>query len=224
MSSDLFITGTDTNVGKTVLSALLVAALNRKYWKPIQTGSCEGTDRGTVIKLAGISTQQTYPESYIFEPPVSPHLAAREQGVTIDLQHIRRPAPEDPIIIEGAGGVFVPINDKDFMLDLMRHFGAPIILATRTTLGTINHTLLSVFAIRQAKLPLRGVVMIGKENVENRAAIERYGNVPVVGSIPWLETIQRAALLTAFERYFDKTVFEPKNSPPKLGGVPSPSL
>src|SRR5438552_12298962 len=142
MSSDLFITGTDTNVGKTLLSALLVAALNRKYWKPIQTGSCEGTDRETVVKLAGIPHERTFPESYIFDPPVSPHLAAREQGVTIDLQHIRRPAPDDPIIIEGAGGVFVPINDTDFMLDLMRHFGAPIILASRTTLGTINHTLL----------------------------------------------------------------------------------
>jgi dethiobiotin synthase len=202
VSSDLFVTGTDTNVGKTLLSALLIAALNRKYWKPIQTGSYEGTDRETVMKLAGLSIEQTYPESYIFGPPVSPHLAAREEGVTIDLDQIHRPLSEDPIIIEGAGGVFVPINDHAFMLDLMRQLAAPIILATRTTLGTINHTLLSVFAIREAKLPLRGVVMIGKENVENRLAIERYGNVPVIGSIPWLERIDRAALLTIFEQRF----------------------
>ena len=204
MSPDLFITGTDTNVGKTVLSALLVAALNRKYWKPIQTGSCEGTDRETVLKLAGISPEQTYREAYIFEPPVSPHLAAKEQGIRIDLQQIRRPPSEDPIVIEGAGGLFVPINDESFMTDLIRHLGAPVILATRTTLGTINHTLLSVFAIRQANLPLRGVVMIGKENVENRAAIERYGNVPVVGSIPWLDSIDRRSLVAVFEQSFDR--------------------
>ena len=204
MSSDLFITGTDTNVGKTLLSALLVAALNRKYWKPIQTGACEGTDRETVINLAGIRPEQTYPESYIFDPPVSPHLAAKDQKITIELKSIQRPASETPIVIEGAGGVFVPINDREFMLDLMRHARAPVILVTRTTLGTINHTLLSVFALRQAKLPLRGVVMIGKENRDNRLAIERYGNVPVIGSIPWLETIDRRTLVSTFEQKFDK--------------------
>src|SRR5262249_41375833 len=182
-------------------SALLVAALKRKYWKPIQTGSCEGTDRETVIKLAG---GEAFHESYIFDPPVSPHIAAKEHGVTIELSRIRRPASSDPIIIEGAGGVFVPINDQEFMLDLMRHLGAPVILAARTALGTINHTLLSVFAIRQAKLPLLGVVMIGKENEENRAAIERYGNVPVIGSIPWLDTIDRRTLVSTFEERFDK--------------------
>jgi dethiobiotin synthetase len=204
VSSDLFVTGTDTNVGKTVLSALLVAALGRKYWKPIQTGSCEGTDRATVIKLAEIPGERAFPESYIFDPPVSPHLAAREQGITIDLHRIQRPASEDPIIIEGAGGVFVPINDQAFMLDLMKHLGAGIVLATRTTLGTINHTLLSVFALHQAKVPLLGVVMIGKDNEENRLAIERYGNVPVVGSIPWLDKIDRRTLVSVFEQRFDK--------------------
>jgi dethiobiotin synthase len=202
VSPDLFITGTDTNVGKTVLSALLVAALKRKYWKPIQTGSCEGTDRETVVNL---TAGEAYPESYIFGPPVSPHLAAKEQGVTIDLRQIRRPASSVPIIIEGAGGVFVPINEAQFMLDLMRHLDSPIILAARTALGTINHTLLSIFAIRQTNLPLLGVVMIGKENVENRDAIERYGNVPVIGSIPWLDAIDRSSLISVFEQKFDKT-------------------
>jgi dethiobiotin synthetase len=203
VTSDVFITGTDTSVGKTLLSALLVAALNRKYWKPIQTGAREGTDREAVIKLAGVPPDQTYRESYIFDPPVSPHLAAKAQGATIDFTKIQRPASESPIVIEGAGGVFVPINDQAFMLDLMRHFAVPVILAARTTLGTINHTLLSVFAIRDAALPLRGVVMIGKENVENRLAIERYGNVPVIGSIPWLDTIDRPTLVSIFDQKFD---------------------
>ena len=207
MSSDLFITGTDTAVGKTLLSSILVAALNRKYWKPVQTGACEGTDRETVVKWAEIPDDNAYPESYIFDPPVSPHAAAKEQGTTIDLQRIRRPASADPIVIEGAGGVFVPVNDSAFMLDLMRHFAVPVIVAARTTLGTINHTLLTVFAIRRATIELRGVVMIGNENVDNRQAIERYGDVPVIGSVPWLETIDRKTLCSVFEQRFDKNAF-----------------
>ena len=207
MSSDLFITGTDTGVGKTLLSSILVAALNRKYWKPVQTGACEGTDRETVVKWAEIPVENTYPESYVFDPPVSPHLAAKDQGTTIDFQRIRRPASPDPIVIEGAGGVFVPVNDNAFMLDLMRHLGGPVVVAARTALGTINHTLLTVFAIRRASLALRGVVMIGKENIENRHAIERYGDVPVIGSIPWLETIDRKTLRSVFEKHFDRNAF-----------------
>jgi dethiobiotin synthetase len=207
LSTDLFVTGTDTGVGKTLLSALLVAALNRKYWKPIQTGSDEGTDRETVKKWAEIADDQTYAESYVFPPPVSPHLAAAQQGTTIDLQKVQRPASKDPLIIEGAGGVFVPINDDAFMLDLMRKLQAPVIVAARSTLGTINHTLLTLSAIRGAQIPLQGVVMIGHENVENRRAIERYGNVDVVGSIPWLETINRETLLSVFRQHFDPRVF-----------------
>ena len=207
MSSDLFITGTDTGVGKTLLSSLLVAALNRRYWKPVQTGACEGIDRETVIRWAGIPVEDAYTESYIFDPPVSPHLAAKQHGAKIDLHRIRRPASADPIVIEGAGGVFVPVNDSAFMLDLMRHLAAPVVVASRTALGTINHTLLTVFAIRQASLPLRGVVMIGKENIENRHAIERYGDVPVIGSIPWLDRIDRKTLRLVFEQRFDRNAF-----------------
>ena len=209
MSSDIFITGTDTNVGKTLLSAVIVAALNRKYWKPVQTGAVEGTDRETVIRWTGIPAGDALDEAYIFDPPVSPHLAAEQTGVAIDLQRIRRPAAENPIVIEGAGGIFVPINDHAFMLDLMRHLSAPVVLASRTALGTINHTLLSVFALREYKLPLRGVVMIGKDSKENRRAIERYGNVPVIGSIPWLENIDRGTLVSVFEQRFDGQAFQP---------------
>ena len=203
MTRDLFITGTDTAVGKTVLSALLVAALERKYWKPVQTGATEGTDRETVMMLAGVDPKQTFPESYVFDAPVSPHLAASLQGAVIDLRRIRRPESSDPLVIEGAGGLMVPINDESLMIDLMRQLDAPVVVAARTALGTINHTLLTVNAIRDARLDLRGVVMIGKEDAENRRAVERYGNVPVVGFIPWLETIDRAVLRSVFQRHFD---------------------
>ena len=206
MNGDFFITGTDTAVGKTLLSALLVAALNRKYWKPIQTGSCEGTDRETVMKLAGVAVDNTFPESYIFSPAVSPHLAAEQSGTEIDMRGIQRPVSMDALIIEGAGGVFVPINREALMLDLIRQLGTPAIVAARTSLGTINHTLLTVAAIRNAKVAVRGVVMIGRENADNRRAIERYGNVPVIGAIPWLDRIDRQTLLSVFQHYFDSAL------------------
>ena len=207
MSRDVFVTGTDTGVGKTLLSALLVAALNRKYWKPIQTGASEGTDRQAVMKWAGVSADRTFPEAVVFDPPVSPHLAAEQQGSRIDLMAIRRPAERDPIVIEGAGGVYVPINDDVFMLDLMGHLNAPVVVAARTALGTINHTLLTISAIRSAGLELRGVVMVGKENADNRRAVEHYGEVPVIGFIPWLDSIERAGLCRVFEQHFDRTAF-----------------
>ena len=207
MTPDLFVTGTDTSVGKTVLSALLVAALNRNYWKPIQTGASEEKDRETIMKCAGISGDRAFAEAYIFDPPVSPHLAAEQQGITIDLQRIQRPSSSDPLVIEGAGGVFAPINNDAVMLDLAWQLGAPIIVAARTALGTINHTVLTVSAIRNAKLELRGVVMIGSENLDNARAIERYGNVPVIGSIPWLDRIDRTTLCAVYEQRFEKGAF-----------------
>jgi len=207
MTKDLFVTGTDTAVGKTLLSALLVAALNRKYWKPIQTGACDGTDRQTVMKWAGVPADRTHAEVFSFDQPVSPHLAAEQQGTPIHLENIRRPPDPEPIVTEGAGGVFVPINDHAFMLDLMRNLNVPVVVATRTVLGTINHTLLTTFAIRNAGLQLRGVVMVGKDNKDNRRAIERYGEAPVIGSIPWLDTINPASLRRVFEERFEKSAF-----------------
>jgi dethiobiotin synthase len=207
VNGDLFITATDTGVGKTLLSALLVAALNRCYWKPIQTGASEGTDRRSVIRWAGIEPEQAMPETYVFAPPVSPHLAARQAGTIIDLRRISRPASPSPLIIEGAGGILVPVSDDAFMIDVMRKLDTPIVLTARTALGTINHTLLSIAAIRAANLQLRGVVMSGKENQENRRAVERYGNVPVIGVIPWLDTIDRTTLVTVFCECFDAAAF-----------------
>jgi dethiobiotin synthetase len=198
LAEDLFVTGTDTSVGKTVLSAMLCAGLGYKYWKPIQTGTSEGSDREAVMRYAEIPKSHTFPEARTFEPPVSPHLAAILAGVRIDLASIRRPETRDPLIIEGAGGVLVPINESELMIDLMRHLNAPVVLATRTTLGTINHTLLSVRVLKDAAIELKGVVMIGDKNEENRRAIEYYGAVPVIAEIPWLANVTRASLLEIF--------------------------
>ena len=134
-------------VGKTVLCALLVAGLDATYWKPIQTGASEGTDRESVRAWTGATEERLPTERYRFDPPVSPHLASREAGVRIDLESLQLPAVASPNprwIVEGAGGVMVPVNDRDLMRDLMRRIGFPIIIAARTALGTINHTLLTL--------------------------------------------------------------------------------
>jgi dethiobiotin synthase len=204
-----FVTGTDTNVGKTVLSALLVAALDAVYWKPVQTGAGEGTDRESVRRWTVASEDCIPLERYQFDPPVSPHLAARQAGVRISLDSFELPAAPAgrKWIVEGAGGALVPLNEHDLMRDLMLRIGFPVLIAARTALGTINHTLLTVAALQDARVPLCGVVLIGDENIENRRAIEHYGNVPVIGRIPILEDINRATLLEVYEKHFDHRVF-----------------
>ena len=204
-----FVTGTDTGVGKTVLSALLVAALDGIYWKPVQTGAIEGTDRNSVRAWAGCPEERLLLERYYFDPPVSPHLAAREAGVRIALDSFELPAPvaNHPYIVEGAGGAMVPLNEQDLMLELMRRLGLPVVVAARTSLGTINHTLLTLAALRGAQLSVHGVVLIGAKNIENRRAIERFGKVRVIGHIPVLEKIHRAPLLEVFANNFDRQAF-----------------
>jgi dethiobiotin synthase len=206
---DLFVTGTDTNVGKTVLSALLVAALDGIYWKPIQTGVSEGTDRETVVRWADIPEERTAPECYTFDPPVSPHLAAEWAGATIDLKSIRRPqtAAGKPLIAEGAGGVLVPVNNSQFMLDLIVQLGLPVVIASRSALGTINHSTLTVRELRRAGATVKGVVMIGHENKDNERAVEKYAAVPILGRIPFLDSINRRALLQVFDLHFDRKYF-----------------
>jgi len=209
MPSRFFITGTDTSVGKTVVCAMLCAALDAIYWKPIQTGTREGTDRATVTRLARLPKNRTLPEAYRFAPPVSPHLAARLAGVRINLRKIRLPqiAPSENLIVEGAGGALVPINSSQLMTDVMTHLAFPALLVARTSLGTINHTLLSIAALRAARLGLHGVIMVGKANRENRAAIEHYGEIEVVGTVPMLATINRAALVRVFRTNFRREAF-----------------
>jgi dethiobiotin synthase len=210
MPEGFFITGTDTGVGKTVVSALLCAALDAIYWKPIQTGTSEGTDTETVMRLAQLPRHRTLPEIYRFKPPASPHLAARWVGVQIELRKIKMPAPvHGSLIAEGAGGALVPLNRTQLMTDLMRHLNLPVLLVARTSLGTINHTLLSLAALRAARLDVRGVIMVGKPNRDNEAAIEKYGRIRVVGTVPPLKKINRAALKTIFHKNFDRRMLRP---------------
>jgi dethiobiotin synthase len=209
VAKQFFITGTDTGVGKTVLSALLCVALDASYWKPIQTGAEEDSDSKRVSKLAELQASRIFPEAYRFAQPVSPHLAARWAGARIELEKIQIPETSRsvPLIVEGAGGVIVPLNERDFMVDLIRRLGLPVLIAARSSLGTINHTLLTLKALREANATVAGVVLIGEPNAENREAIEKYGKVRVVGEIPRLQEINRAKLMQVFESRFDQEFF-----------------
>ncbi len=196
-------------MGKTVLSALLVAALDAAYWKPVQTGVIEGTDRDSVRRWTEASEDRLPAERFRFDPPVSPHLASRQAGIPISLEQLT--LPDVPagrrLIVEGAGGVMVPLNDRDLMRDLMWQINFPVIVAARTSLGTINHTLLTLAALRELNVTICGVALIGDEDIENRLAIEHYGKVQVIGRIPLLDEINRESLLDVYEKHFDHGVF-----------------
>lgn len=190
-----FVSGTDTGVGKTVISAALTLGLNAFYWKPVQSGTKEvdGVDCEMVARLTGLSSERIFQSSYSFREPASPHLAARLEGAQIELDHLSSPSVR-PLVIEGAGGLLVPLNDHHLMIDLIQKLGFPTILVARSTLGTINHTLLSLEALRSRSIPVAGVVLNGPLNPENRAAIEAHGKIPVLCEVPTLDALNAATL------------------------------
>ena len=172
-----FVTGTDTDVGKTVVSAWLLAHLDACYWKPVQAGAEPETDSATVRRLAEVEADRIVPEAYLLSEPIAPHEAAQRSGIAIDMAKLVPPPCDRPLVVEGAGGLMVPLTDEAYVVDLATELHLPLILVTRSTIGTINHTLLSLEAIRRRGLPLAGVVINGPETPHNRAAIERYGQV-----------------------------------------------
>ncbi len=186
----IFVTGTDTNVGKTVICSWLCYHLNYAYWKPVQTGSREETDTKSLQKLANQII--CYTEQYIFEEPVSPHFAAKLNKADIDLNKIDMPEVRN-LIIEGAGGVLVPLNQNKLMIDLIQQLNTPVIIVARSSLGTINHTLLAIEALRHRKIPILGVILnhyIESDLIlENKRAIETYGQVSVLAEFPAYATL-----------------------------------
>ena len=192
--SGFFVTGTDTDVGKTLVAAWLLTQLDGSYWKPIQAGTVQTTDSATVQSLAELPVSRVLPEAYLLPEPMAPHEAARRANIAMDMEKLKLPPHDGLVVVEGAGGLLVPIVDRAYMIDLADALDLPIILVARSTLGTINHTLLSVEAIRRRGLPLAGVVISGPETPHNRAAIERFGKVEVIAEIPQLETVNRDTL------------------------------
>lgn len=188
-----FVTGTDTDVGKTVASAWLVLHMGARYWKPVQAGLDE-TDEATIRRLTEVGDNRIVPTVYSLPEPLSPHESARRAGVTIDIDSLQAPQGDAPLIVEGAGGVLVPLNEEALVIDLIEQLRLPVILVCRTTLGTINHTLLSLKVLRARNLQVAGVILSGPDVPHNRQAIESYGRVRVIGHLPQLDPLTRKAL------------------------------
>jgi dethiobiotin synthetase len=199
----LVVTGTDTGIGKTVLSGAIAQATSAAYWKPIQAGLDEETDSERVAAL-GV---RTLPEAYQLTTPCSPHWAAEIDGVTLDDAALTLPEGEDPLVIEGAGGVLVPIRENLLFADLFARWRLPVVLAARTALGTINHTLLSIEALRSRGVPILGVAFIGDPIENTEATIARIGEVKRLGRLPMLPEVTAEALRAAFAASFDVSDF-----------------
>jgi dethiobiotin synthetase len=201
MLRGLFVTGTDTGVGKTIVSAALLQryrdAAPLRYWKPVQTGIEQDDDTREVQRL-GAGEGELYELGLRLANPVSPHLAAERAGISITIDGLLAMLPHDAEkcrwIMEGAGGALVPLNTRDLMIDLMEALGAPVVVAARSGLGTINHTLLTLEALRRRSLRIAGVVLVGEKNRDNCAAVEKYGQVPVLGEMPVLQPLDAASL------------------------------
>ena len=188
----IFVTGISTDVGKTISSAIVVESLKADYWKPIQAGDLENSDSSKVKKLISNSTSHLFSNSYQLNTPASPHLAAKIDGVEIKTESIKTPETKNNLVIEGAGGLFVPLNDVDYIIDLIKP-EHKVILVSRHYLGSINHTILSIEALKNRGIEVAGIIYSGDENDATEAIIESKYKIPVIGRI-------------AEEPYFDQDV------------------
>ncbi|WP_373489693.1 dethiobiotin synthase [Parasphingorhabdus sp.] len=207
MSGTFVVTGTDTDIGKTVFAAALTAALGGSYWKPVQAGLADGTDSETVAHIGGIAPARILPERYRLGIPASPHYSAARQDIAMDLQDFDLPRVEGPLIIEGAGGALVPVNPKLLFADLFAHWGLPVIIVASTRLGTINHSLMTVEALRSRHIPIHGMAFAGAENEDSEESICRIGGVRHLGRLPWIDQLSPVTLKTAFATHFNLVDF-----------------
>ncbi|NDB67695.1 MAG: ATP-dependent dethiobiotin synthetase BioD [Methylocystaceae bacterium] len=201
------IAGTSTNVGKTVFAAALVNAFKASYWKPVQSGLTEETDSQTVERLSGSLPQSILPEAYRLNRPISPHLAAKDDGVEIDPSRLVLPTGITRLVIEMAGGVMVPLSEELLSIDLMATWGLPVILVASTVLGTINHSLLSIEAMRRRGIVLHGIVFVGDEVDPVQKSISKFGEIKILGRMPWLDFLTRDRLAAAFNVNFRREDF-----------------
>ncbi len=193
----IFVTGIDTNIGKTVVAAILTEALEADYWKPIQAGNLEFTDTDFVRKLVSNTVSVLHPEAYRLTQPLSPHAAAAADGVTIEMEKIKSTIPSTggrDLVVEGAGGVMSPVNESHVVMDLIRDLDAEAVIVSKHYLGSINHTLLTIDAMRRRGIPIVGVFFNGSAVQSSVDFILRYSGVKALGSIDEEETLDREAV------------------------------
>lgn len=207
MSNRCIITGTDTGIGKTVVAAMLTLALDATYWKPVQSGIEGGVDTRAVQKMTGLPNERFLEEAYVFTEPLSPHRAAELDETSIDVDSLAIPDTDGPLIIEGAGGLMVPLTRENLLINLFKKWNenerVPVILVARTALGTINHTLLSLEALWSREIPVHGIVFVGDENEDNMRTIGEFSDVKVLGRLPMLDSLDANSLTSAFEHNFN---------------------
>ncbi|TFV41333.1 dethiobiotin synthase [Bradyrhizobium niftali] len=203
MNKRIVVTGTDTGVGKTVFSAGLAGLLGANYWKPVQAGLEQETDSACVRRLGGLSADRIVPELYQLRTPASPHYAAEIDGVRIDTETLGLPdSGERQLVIEGAGGLMVPLTARTLYIDIFERWQLPVVLCARTGLGTINHSLLSIEALRKRQIRILGIAFIGERNAETESAICEIGRVRWLGRLPWLVPLTDERLQAAFKDSF----------------------
>jgi dethiobiotin synthetase len=195
----LVICGTDTDVGKTIVSALVVQGLGARYWKPVQSGTEDGGDSGRVQRLIDLPPERLLPEAYRLSAPVSPHWAAERDGVLINPDRLALPPGDDPLVVETAGGLLVPLRRDWLQIQQLERWQLPVLLVARSGLGTLNHTLLSLEALRRRGLAVLGLVLNGPLHADNPRTLEELGGVPVLLELPPLDPLDAAALAACWQ-------------------------
>ena len=189
-----FITGIGTEVGKTITSAVITQALKADYWKPVQAGELNHSDRMKVENLIDNNRSKFHPEAYRLNQPMSPHAAAERDGIKIDIASIKMPHTDNHLVIEGAGGLLVPLNDNDTILNLIEILNCEVILVSRHYLGSINHTLMSVELLKQRNIRIKGILFSGKENKDTESIITKMSGIEVLGRIDELENLNKSVI------------------------------
>jgi len=191
-----FITGIGTEVGKTIASAIITQALEADYWKPVQAGELDSSDSMKIADLIDNDKSIFHPEAYRLNQPMSPHAAAERDGVEIEISSFETPKTDNHLVIEGAGGLLVPLNNKDTILDLIHHLDCEVILVSRHYLGSINHTLMSIELLKQRNIPIKGILFNGDENKDTESIITEMSGVEVIGRIDELEDLNKSCINT----------------------------
>ncbi len=199
MLNKYFVTGIGTGIGKTITSAVITEKLKADYWKPIQSGDLEQSDSLAIQNLISNSQTVIHPESYRLTQPLSPHLSAKLDGIAIELDKIILPATENTLVVEGAGGIMVPLNDKHLIVDLIKQLGLEVILVSQNYLGSINHTLLSINLLKQYQIPVKGLLFNGETNHESETYILNYSQLPCLGRIPLMQNLDKETIVNAGE-------------------------
>ena len=201
-----FITGIGTEVGKTIASAIVTQALKADYWKPIQAGELNHSDRMKVEALIDNDQTKFHSEAYKLNQPISPHAAAKRDGVEIDISSFKIPHTNNHLVIEGSGGLLVPLNDKDTILDLIESLNCEVILVSRHYLGSINHTLMSIEALQQRNITIKGILFNGKENKDTESIITNMSGLDIIGRINELDDLNKSVINSLAQNLRNKLI------------------